>query len=64
MFDARDTLGMSRDLPIGVQDVSVVAELETDADDATLTKLAERYCVVGRSLAQTPAISIRRSQKC
>jgi uncharacterized OsmC-like protein len=64
MFDARDTLGMSRDLPIGVQDVSVVAELETDADDATLTKLAERYCVVGRSLAQTPAISIRRSQTC
>jgi uncharacterized OsmC-like protein len=64
MFDARGTLGMSRDLPIGVQDVSVVAELETDADDATLTKLAERYCVVGRSLAQTPAISIRRSQKC
>ena len=34
MFDARGTLGMSRDLPIGVQDVSVVAELETDADDA------------------------------
>jgi len=64
MFDARGTLGMSRDLPIGVQDVSVVAELETDADDAMLTKLAERYCVVGRSLAQTPAISIRRSQKC
>jgi len=67
MFDARGTLGMSRDLPIGVQDVSVVAELETDADDATLTKLAElteRYCVVGRSLAQTPAISIRRSQTC
>ena len=65
MFDARGTLGMSRDVPIGVQDVSVVAELETDADDATLTKLAElteRYCVVGRSLAQTPAISIRRSQ--
>jgi len=47
--------------------VSVVAELETDADDTTLTKLAElteRYCVVGRSLAQTPAISIRRSQTC
>jgi len=54
-------------VPIGVQDVSVVTELETDADDTTLTKLAElteRYCVVGRSLAQTPAISIRRSQKC
>ena len=67
MFDARGTLGMSRDVPIGVQDVSVVAELETDADDTTLTKLAElteRYCVVGRSLAQTPAISIRRSQTC
>src|SRR4029079_12865273 len=33
MFDARGTLGMSRDVPIGVQEISIVAELETDADD-------------------------------
>jgi uncharacterized OsmC-like protein len=63
MFDARGTLGISRDVPIGVQDISIVAELQTDADDATLAKLAElteRYCVVGRTLAQMPSIAIRK----
>jgi uncharacterized OsmC-like protein len=46
-----------------VQEVGIVAELQTDADDATLAKLAElteRYCVVGQSLAQVPSIAIRR----
>jgi uncharacterized OsmC-like protein len=63
MFDARGTLGVSRDVPIGLQDVSIVAELQTDADDVTLAKLGElteRYCVVAQSLAQPPSISIRR----
>lgn len=63
MFDARGTLGISRDVPIGVQEISVVAELQTDADDATLAKLAElteRFCVVGQSLAQVPSIVIRK----
>jgi uncharacterized OsmC-like protein len=63
MFDARGTLGISRDVPIGVQEVTIVAELQTEADDATLAKLAElteRYCVVGQSLAQTPSIAIHR----
>jgi uncharacterized OsmC-like protein len=62
-FDARGTLGTSRSVPIGVQDIEIVAELQTEADDATLVKLAElteRYCVVGQSLAQTPSIAIRR----
>jgi uncharacterized OsmC-like protein len=63
MFDARGTLGVSRDVPIGVQEISVVAELQTDADDTTLAKLGElteRYCVVGQSLAQTPTIVVRK----
>jgi len=63
MFDARSTLGVSRDVPIGVQEISVIAELQTDADDATLAKLGElteRYCVVGQSLAQIPRIVVRK----
>jgi uncharacterized OsmC-like protein len=50
MFDARGTLGVSRDVPIGLQDFSIVVELPTDADDVTLVKLGElteRYCVEG-----------------
>src|ERR1044071_1755621 len=38
IFDARGTLGVSRDVPIGVQEITVVAELQTDADEATLAK--------------------------
>lgn len=63
MFDARGTLGISRDVPVGVQDIRIVAALRTDADDAALSKLAElteRYCVVAQSLAQPPAITIER----
>jgi uncharacterized OsmC-like protein len=65
-FDARGTLGISREVPIGVQDISIVADLQTDADDATLAKLAqlrERYCVVAQSLAQPPSIVIRNSRR-
>jgi uncharacterized OsmC-like protein len=64
MFDVQGTLGLSREVPVGVQDIHVVAVLETDADDATLTKLAElteRYCVVAQTLGQRPSITIRRS---
>lgn len=64
MFDVRGTLGISREVPVGVQDIHVVAVLQTDADDATLAKLAEvteRYCVVAQSLGQRPSISITRA---
>ena len=63
MFDVQGTLGVSRDVPVGVQDIRVVAVLETDADDATLAKLAEvteRYCVVAQTLGQLPSLEIRR----
>jgi uncharacterized OsmC-like protein len=62
-WDARGTLGVDRDAPIGVQDVVVTLTLDTDADDATLGRLAtatERYCVVGRSLAVAPRITVVR----
>ena len=65
IFDARGTLGVSRDVPIGVQEISIVAELQTDADDATLVKLGElteRYCVVGQSLARMPSIVVRKRE--
>ena len=62
-FDARGTLGVDRTAPVGVLGPSVVAEVSTDADDATLARLAaatERYCVVGQSLRQPPTIEVRR----
>jgi uncharacterized OsmC-like protein len=62
-FDARGTLGVDRSAPVGVQDVVVRFEVDTDADEAALERLAtmtERYCVVGQSLAQPPRIVVRR----
>jgi uncharacterized OsmC-like protein len=63
-FDARGTLGLAREVPVGLLDIELVAEVETDADDAALEKLAQltdRYCVVGQSLAQPPRLRIRRA---
>jgi uncharacterized OsmC-like protein len=63
-FDARGTLGLSRDVPVGCTGVTVTADLVTDATDEQLTRLAElteRYCVVGRSLAEPPVFVVRRS---
>lgn len=64
VFDARGTLGVERTVPVGVTDVAVTIELDTDADEATLEKLGsltERYCVVGQSLRQSPKFVVRRS---
>ena len=63
IFDARGTLGVDRTVPVGVQEVVLTAELDTDADDATLAKLAElteRYCVVAQSLREKPRFTVLR----
>jgi uncharacterized OsmC-like protein len=63
VFDARGTLGMDRDVPVGVQDVVVTVEVDCDADDDALRRLArstERYCVVGRSLRCHVHFVVRR----
>ncbi|MRX43931.1 OsmC family protein [Agromyces kandeliae] len=66
VFDARGTLGMSRDVPVGLLDVVVTAVVDTDADDGTLERLrtgTERFCVVARSLAETPEFVIERARR-
>jgi uncharacterized OsmC-like protein len=63
-MDARGTLGVSREAPVGLGPIEVVAELDTDADGATLAKLAqltERYCVVAQTLAPPVHLTIRRA---
>jgi uncharacterized OsmC-like protein len=62
-FDARGTLGVSREAPVGAHDIQLIVELDTDADDEALTRLAamtERYCVVAQSLTKPPALRIQR----
>lgn len=59
-WDARGTLGVSREAPVGLEAVRLAFELDTDAPEdqvRKLVELTERYCVVYRTLAQPPALS-------
>lgn len=63
-WDARGTLGVDRQVPVGLTDITITFCLDTDADEATadrLVELAERYCVVAQTLASPPQITVRRS---
>ncbi len=58
-FDARGTLGISKEAPVGLQDVRLHFDLETDAPPekvAKLLELTERYCVIYQTLRNPPAI--------
>ncbi|MBV9499815.1 MAG: OsmC family protein [Acidobacteriaceae bacterium] len=60
-LDFRGTLGVSKDAPVGFQNIRVAFDLDTDADAeqlATLRRLTERYCVVYQTLRQPPPIEI------
>jgi uncharacterized OsmC-like protein len=60
-FDVRGTLGVSKEVPVGLQNIRLQFTLDTDASEeqlATLLRLTERYCVVYQTLAQPPALSV------
>ena len=63
-IDARGTLGVSKEAPVGFVAIRLRFELDTDASDeqvATLLKLTERYCVVFQTLAKPPVLSVARA---
>jgi uncharacterized OsmC-like protein len=58
--DFRGTLGLAKDLPVGIADIRLRFEIDTDASDeqlATLLKLTERYCVIFQTLRAPPQLS-------
>jgi uncharacterized OsmC-like protein len=62
-WDARGTLGVDREAPVGLTDITVTFRFATDADEATadrLVELAERYCVVAQTLRTPPPVTVRR----
>ncbi|MCM3516547.1 OsmC family protein [Nocardioides sp. P86] len=68
VFDARGTLGVDREAPVGVTDVVVTFDLtlpeDSTVDEEQLARLAattERYCVVGQSLREPPRVVVRRA---
>lgn len=63
-LDFRGTLGVSKEVPVGFQNIRLRFELDTDANEeqiATLLKLTERYCVVYQTLAHPPKVEISNS---
>jgi len=59
-WDARGTLAVDRDAPVGVTDIELIFEFDSDADDQTLERLVsltERYCVIAQTLLHPPSLS-------
>jgi uncharacterized OsmC-like protein len=62
-LDFRGTLGVSKETPVGFQNIRLEFTLDTDASEEqldTLLRLTERYCVVYQTLAHPPALAVRR----
>ena len=60
-WDARGTLGVDREAPVGLSDIALTFELDTDADAATvqrLVEMSERYCVIYQTLRAPPRLSV------
>jgi uncharacterized OsmC-like protein len=60
-LDFRGTLAVSKEVPVGFQQIRLRFDLNTDATEeqlATLLRLTERYCVVYQTLARPPKINI------
>lgn len=60
-WDARGTLALDRDAPVGYTAIRLTVRADTDAADdqvARLLRSAERYCVVGATLKQPPVVTI------
>jgi uncharacterized OsmC-like protein len=60
-LDFRGTLGLSKEVPVGFQNIRLKVTLDTDASEeqlATLLRLTERYCVVYQTLARPPVLTV------
>jgi uncharacterized OsmC-like protein len=61
-LDFRGTLGVSKETPVGFQNIRLTFDLDTDATGeqiATLIRLTERYCVVFQTLSRPPEIAVK-----
>lgn len=64
-LDFRGTLGLSKEVPVGFQNIRLKFTLDTDASEEqldALLRLTERYCVVYQTLANPPALSVTRKR--
>lgn len=60
-LDFRGTLGVSRDVPVGLTAIRLSFQLQTEAEPERVQKLVdltERYCVVYQTLKHPPAMTV------
>jgi len=60
-LDFRGTLGLSKEVPVGFQNIRLRIDLDADASQDqidTLVRLTERYCVVYQTLSRPPRLSV------
>jgi len=63
-LDFRGTLGLSKEVPVGFQQIRLRFDVDSDATGeqlATLMKLTERYCVVYQTLTHPPSVLVTRN---
>ena len=63
-LDFRGTLAVSKEVPVGFQNIRLSFDLDTDATEeqlSTLIRLTERYCVVLQTLQHAPHMDVQRS---
>jgi uncharacterized OsmC-like protein len=61
-WDARGTLGVSREVPVGFTAVRLLVALDTDATPGQIQKLlelTERFCVVGQTLTHAVPVEVQ-----
>ena len=59
-WDARGTLGIDKAAPVGLTEIGLRFEIDTDADPAVLDRMVqttERYCVILQTLRTPPKVS-------
>ena len=62
IWDARGTLAIDRNAPVGLTEVTLRFDVDCDADDAKLERMiqtTERYCVVLQTLQNPPKVSVQ-----
>jgi uncharacterized OsmC-like protein len=60
-WDARGTLGIDRNVPVGLTDIALRFDVDCDADAAKLERMiqtTERYCVILQTLRNAPRIKV------
>lgn len=62
LWDARGTLGVDRATPVGLTEITLRFEVDSDADQAKLERMiqtTERYCVILQTLKTPPRITMK-----